>query len=251
MTPSKAPRKADAVLASYHLAGSVRTNTIIADPTGGLSRLHARVSRGFAERVWVRARREDARRKIGNGLRAIDTSAPLHDQVTAWMFPTGVTTHVLLVAALRNPTVRPRYLAARDVLADDGHASLYPVLLELLGCAHLSRHRVAHHLHALTRTFDATAAVARTPFFFSSDITPWHDRSRSTGAAFARRHKILAAGAPDLQHSLVPAFEAAVADLGITSTSDILHRADEVIRFLPRLWETTEAILPANPGISN
>jgi hypothetical protein len=29
--------------------------------------------------------------------------------LNAWLFPTGVTCHVLLVAALRNPTVRLRY----------------------------------------------------------------------------------------------------------------------------------------------
>src|SRR6266516_919298 len=46
------------VLASYHLAGSFRVDTIIADPTGDLRRLQARVSRLFAERVWVRRRCE-------------------------------------------------------------------------------------------------------------------------------------------------------------------------------------------------
>jgi hypothetical protein len=94
------------------------------------------VSHHFAEQVWVRRRCKNARQRIENGLRAIDTSAAWHDQVTAWLFPTGVTTHVLLIAALRNPTVLLRYLAARDVLSDYGHASLYPDLLTLLGCAH-------------------------------------------------------------------------------------------------------------------
>ena len=261
---------AEEVLASYHLAGSFRTDTIIADPTGHLGRLHAQVAGGFAELVWVRRRCEAARHKIEHGLRAIDASAPLHDQVTAWLFPTGVTTHVLLVAALRNPTVRLRYLAARQVLVDYGHSSVYPELLQLLGCARLARHQVQRHLRELARTFDATAAVARTPFFFSGDITPaarpvaiggsQHLIDRGCHreavfwmvATFARCHKILAADGPQgLQHALAPAFEATVADLGITSTDDILRRADDVTSFLPRLWETTEAILSANPGISS
>lgn len=71
------------VLGSYHLAGSFRTDTIIADPTGDLRRLQAEVSRHFAERTWVRRRCENARRRIENGLRAIDISAPWHDQVTS------------------------------------------------------------------------------------------------------------------------------------------------------------------------
>lgn len=113
--------------------------------------------------------------------------------------PTSVTTHVLLVAALRNPTVRLRYLAARDVLADYGQVGLYPELLRLLGCAQLTRQRVQQHLRELTRTFDAAAAVAKTPFFFSSDITALA-RPIAIDATFARCHKILAADAePHLQ----------------------------------------------------
>jgi hypothetical protein len=255
------------VLTSYHLAGSFRVDTIIADPTGQLRRLQTQVSRHFAERVWVRRRCENARQRIENGLRAIDTSAPLHDQVTAWLFPTGVTTHVLLVAALRNPTVRLRYLAAREVLMEYGHYHLYTDLLKLLGCAHLTPQRVEHHLDELARTFDAAAAEAKTPFFFSTDITTTSrpiaiDGSRELiragyhheavfwiVATFARCHKILATDAPDLQRSLAPAFDAIVADLGITSTGTLIRRAEDVIQFLPRLWETTQAILFANPGI--
>jgi hypothetical protein len=258
----------DEVLTSYHLAGSFRVDTIIADPTGYLRTLQTQVSRHFADLVWVRRRCENARQKIENGLRGIDTSAPLHDQVMAWLFSTGVTTHVLLVAALRNPTVRLRYLAARDVLLEYGHDGLYLDLLKLLGCAHLPPQRVEHHLGELARTFDAAAAVAKTPFFFSTDITATVrpvaiDGSRELiragdhreavfwiVATFARCHKILAADAPhDLQRALAPAFEAIIADLGITSTNALIHRAEEVIEFLPRLWETTEAILAANPGI--
>lgn len=256
------------VLTSYHLAGSFRVDTIIADPTGRLRKLQIHVSRHFAERVWVRRRCENAREKIVNELRSIDPSASWHDQVTAWLFPTGVTTHVLLVAALRNPTVRLRYLAARDVLTEYGHTDLYPELMKLLGCAHLSPQRVEYHVDELAKTFDAAAAVAKTPFFFSSDITAAARPIVIDGsyelikagyhreavfwivATFARCHKVLSADAPpDLQRALAPAFDAVVADLGITSTHDLLRRAEEVVQFLPRLWETTEAILSANPAI--
>lgn len=256
------------VLTSYHLAGSFRMDTIIADPTKHLSSLLSQVSRHFSELKWVRRRCENARQRIENGLRAIDTSAPLHDQVTAWLFPTGVTTHVLLVAALRNPTVRLRYLTARDVLVEYGHTNLYQNLLELLGCTNLTPKLVEHHLVELARTFDAAAAIAKTPFFFSTDITAAArpiaiDGSRElirAGyhreaafwiiATFARCHKILAVDAPpDQQTALAPSFKEAVADLGITSSDDFVSRARDVIQFLPKLWETTEAILHANPDI--
>ncbi|MFF1834878.1 hypothetical protein ACFVXE_11825 [Streptomyces sp. NPDC058231] len=259
---------ADEVLASYHLAGSFRTDTIIDDPTGHLHKLHADISPRFAGLPWVRRRCQDARHRVEARLAAIDTSAPFHEQVTAWLFPTGVTCHVLLAAALRNPAIRLRYPAARKVLTDYGHLSLYPELLRLLGCSHLTAQRVQHHLRELAATFDATTQVAKTPFFFSSDITPTARPIAIDGsqtlidagdyreavfwiiATFARCHTILATDAPQLHNSHAPAFQAAVADLGISSSSDLLHRAEEVTRFLPRLWQTTEDILTSNPKIT-
>lgn len=258
---------AEEVLGSYHLSGGFRTDTIIDDPTGHLRELHTQVSRGFAARPWVHRRCLDARHRIESRLAAIDPAAPFHEQVTAWLFPTGVTTHVLLVAALRNPTVRLRYLSAREVLSDYGHLGLYPELLELLGCSRLSARRTQHHLRELTRTFDATVQVARTPFFFSSDITPAARPIAIGGsqdlidrgdhreaifwiiATFARCHTIMTADAPERRHALDPAFQEAVADLGITSSGDLLRRAEEVMAFLPRLWRTTEEILAGNPDI--
>jgi hypothetical protein len=259
----------DDVLASYHLAGSFRLDTIIADPTGDLRRLQASVSRHFAEDVWVRRRCENARHNAEQKLRSVNPAAPWPDQVLAWLFGTGVITHILLVAALRNPTVRLRYLAAQEVLEMYGHATMYPELLHLLGCAGWGPHVVAWHLRGLARTFDAAAPVARTPFFFSSDITPAarpiaidasYDLVRSGHhreavfwivATFARCHSILAVDAPaELQHALVPAFDALLADLGIASSSDLLARAGASLAFLPTAWTTAEAILSSNPAIA-
>ncbi|NBD27164.1 hypothetical protein [Paenibacillus glycinis] len=258
---------AEDVLASYHLAGSFRADTIIADPTGQLRGVQTQVARGFAEEAWVRRRCENARQRIENGLRGFDASAPWHDQVTSWLFPAGVTTHVLLVAALRNPTVRLRYLAAREVLAEYGHGGLYPELLALLGCATWTPERTARHVDGLARTFDAAAAAAKTPFFFCSDITAAARPIAIDGsfaliragdhreavfwivATFARCHKILAADAPDLEAALAPAFDAVLADLGIAGTEDLARRAEAVARFLPRLRDAADAILLANPEI--
>ncbi|MCC3371944.1 hypothetical protein [Cohnella sp. REN36] len=255
------------VLTSYHLAGSFRTDTIINDPTGYLRRVQQEVSRHFAERVWVRRRCENVLQSIERGLGSLDPSAPWHDLVTSWLFPTGVTTHLLLVAALRNPTVRKRYLAAHQVLQAYGRTNEYPHLLKLLGCAGLSPERVEVHLNALASTFDTASAVAKTPFFFSSDITAAArpiviDGSRElirSGchreaifwmvATFARCHKILAADAPELQLVYAPSFDELVADLGIRSWDDIRQRAKDVSDFLPYLCEVAEEILLTNPEV--
>ncbi|GAB3460907.1 hypothetical protein [Actinophytocola sediminis] len=163
---------AEDVLASYHLAGGLRTDTVIADPTGELRKLQHAVSCGFAERRWVRARCADARRRSEALLRRIDPAAPWHEQVTNWLFGTGITTHVLLVAALRNPTVRLRYSAVRDLLQRTGHTEWHERLLAMLGADRLTETTVRRHLTDLAEVFDTAAALARTRFPFSADITP-------------------------------------------------------------------------------
>jgi hypothetical protein len=256
------------VLTTYYLAGSFRVDTIIADPTGELHGLQVQVSRLFAEREWVRRRCENARRKAEQGLQSIDPLAPWPEQVAAWLFSTSIATLLPLIAALRNPTVRLRYLAARHVLADYDHAGLYPELLRLLGCAELTPQRVEEHLAALAQTFDTAATAAKTPFFFSSDITPQarpiaiegsRDLIRAGNhreavfwivATFARCHTILAVDAPrGVQRALAPVFDDILADLGIASTDDLRGRARAAGQFLPSVWATAEGILSANPAI--
>src|SRR5439155_16138520 len=78
---------------------------------------------------------------------------------------------VRLVAGLKSPTVRKRYLAVRELLAEYRYSDFYESLLETLGCVRMDRERVEHHLAALTQAFDAAKSVVKTPFFFASDIS--------------------------------------------------------------------------------
>jgi hypothetical protein len=253
---------------SYHLAAGLQTDTIVADPSGDLHALQQHVASSFCEEAWVRRRSKNALAKVEEFLAGIDVSAPWHNQVMAWLFATGVTTHVLLVAALKDPTVRLRYLAVRKVLAEYGRRDLYAKLLGLLGCADMTSGRVAHHLAAVAKTFDAAALVAKTAFPFSSDITPIArpiaiDGSRKLiesgdhreavfwiSVTFARCNKILAADAPPtIVSEFAPAFDATLSDLGIRSLVDLLSRGEQVRSFLPQLWETAEEIIAANPGV--
>lgn len=258
---------ADKVLSDYHLAGSFRTDTIIADPTGRLRRLQTEVAPRFAEKPWVLLRCKHAHDRIERGLRNLDPKAPLQNQVLGWLFPTGVTTHVLLTAALRNPTIRLRYLRAREVLEAYGHREVYAELLQLLGCTQLTARRMEVHLKALERTFDTAATQAATPFPFSSDITPGArsvaiDGSRELiqrghhqeavfwiTATFARCHQMLAADAPEEGERLAPDFHALLSDLGVGTPEALFQRADNVLRYLPRLMTVARSIVEANPDI--
>jgi hypothetical protein len=259
-----------AILGDYHMAGSFRTPCIIADPSGQLAKLQAAVSRDYAKRGWVLKRCEDARGRILRNLQSLGKSAPFHDQVTSWLFATGVTTHVLLVAGLKNPTVRRRYVAVRELLADYGRLDFYEALLELLGCADMSRARAEQHLAALAGVFDMAKTIVKTPFAFAADLSDAArpiaiDGSRELiesgdhreaifwiTATYARCQKVLYHDAPGaLLERFDAGFRQLTGDLGITSLADLQHRSEQVTRFLPHVWEQAEAIIAANPGIED
>ena len=111
---------ADLVLSNYHLAPSLRTSHILLDRSGHLTALQAAIRNHYAKRRWVRARCANARNKVLEYLRSITEESALHDQVMACLFAAGITTHILLAAGLKNPTVRSRYLAVRELLTGYG-----------------------------------------------------------------------------------------------------------------------------------
>ena len=66
------------------------------------------------------------------GFAAFDGTKSLAERAQGWVFPTGIMTHVLLVAGLRNPTVRRRYETTRDLLAEHNRLDLHERLLNVL-----------------------------------------------------------------------------------------------------------------------
>lgn len=258
------------ILCDYHVAASFSTARIIADPSGWLAERQAVVSAEYANRRWVGRRCQQARDKAVAYLEGVDESEPFHDQVSGWLFGTGITTHVLLVAGLKNPTVRQRYLAARQLLASYGYLDLYETLLEVLGCARMSRERAEYHLASLAGAFDAAKTVIKTPFFFASDLS---DAARPIAidgsrelieggyhreaifwmvATYSRCQKVFYHDAPRaMQERFTPGYRQLLADLGIRSFADMQQRKEEIKALLPRVWAVAEAIMAANPAIED
>jgi hypothetical protein len=252
------------ILSRYQLAGSFQPSAIVADPTGALAPLCVAVAGSFADRNWVRRRCEDAR---DNVLRHLASSTPGDSwpaQVTSWLFGAGVTNHILLVAGLRNPTVRTRYAAVRALLEELDLLLVHEELLALLGCQHMTRAAAQVHLDVLTPAFDAAVLAKRPSFPFASDISEIGrpvaiDASQHLidqglhreavfwiVATYARCLAVLHSdGQGVVQRQFDPTFNALLADLGIASVDDLERRKTDVAACLPRIWAVSEQIAHA------
>ena len=256
------------VLSVAHMAGSFKEPSIILDPTGHLTKIQKAVAQEYAQRRWVIKRCQFSREKIISGLQSLDATRPWYGNIMGWVFATGITTHVLLVAGLKNPTVRKRYVAARELLAEYDRLDFHERLLALLGCAQMSAEQVAAHVPALAQAFDAAAALVKTPILFASDISPAARSISIDGAleqiahglhreaifwmvvTYTRCLHFLTQDAPaELLARHTPGFDALLADLGIDEFADLVRRRERVMAFLPELWAVAAEIIDANPNI--
>lgn len=258
----------EAVLGRYHLANAVVTGTILDDPTGWLADVQEAVRRDFARRRWVEARCANARDSVTSGFQALSGTASLAEMAQAWVFPIGVVTHILLVAGLRNPTVRRRYEVVHDLLVECGQGAMHERLLESLGSRHLTLPQVARHLEAVTRMFDAASPVRAGSYRFSSDVSEitrpisidgsrdMIDRGYHREAVFwlvvtgSRALQKLAHGSgPAAARPFEPEYAELLADLGIASFDDVLARREQALALLPEVWHVAQGIMDAHPDI--
>lgn len=264
--PQTEVRSPEYVLGQYQLAGSFRSPGIIVDRDGHLARIQAVVGEQFAWRRWVRTRCAHARDKALTGFRlSADDNLPV--QVMAWLFPAAICCHVLLVAGLRNPTVRRRYETTRDLLAEYGQLGIYDDLLGLIGSRTTTPDQANAALDALEGVFDAAASVAHTPLPYLADISAASrpvaiDGSRAliaqgshreamfwVAVTWSRCMEVLRADAPQLAAVHGDAYRTVLAGLGVESSPDLEAGRRRTEALMPRVWEVAEAIMRANPGI--
>lgn len=253
------------ILGDYHLAPSFRMTKILFDPSGHLAALLPAVALNYAKRQWVLERCNQATGKVLEHLRPDGGEAGLDAQVVSCLFAAGITTHVLLVAGLRNPTVRRRYVAVRELLAEYGQLDFHETMLELLGAAEISPARVHNHLAALAEIFDAAAKAIRTPFPFASDISEsarplaldasaeliacgYHREAMFwIAVTHSRCRQVLTADAPGKWEKIFEGnYRELLADLGLSTFDDVRRRRAEIERVLPQVCDLAEKIIAAN-----
>ena len=259
----------ETILGNYHLAASFVQPGILMDPSGSLAALQRVVAAEYPRRERVEARVADAAAKVAAGLDGFTADGFLPQQVMGWIFPTGVLTHVLLVAGLRNPTVRRRYEAVHDLLREFDREDAYPPLLDVLGARFLTRDQVSRHLEPLAAVFDVAARVRDATFPFASDISPLArpiaiDGSRElveqgshreaafwmvvtwTRALVILRH----AGGDAAVAPWLGAFHDLIGEIGICDGRDLPDRAQRSLDLLPFVESVAAGIIARHPAIS-
>ena len=266
--PTDLVENAEHVLGHYHLAASLRRPTILADPGGHLTRLQSAVHAEFARRKWVERRCEQAHETVLTRLASVIEDRSFEEQVMSWLFAAGGLPHVLLVAGLRNPTVRRRYEAARVLLGEYGYEASYPGLLELLDPEGINGEQTMRHLETVGEAFDVASSVISTPFPFAADISAAArpvaiDGSREMiqqgrhrealfwiVATIARCQMVLHADAPPpMSARWDGAFQDLLADLGIRSIVDLGQRCEHIRDALPQVDGLAVNLMDANPEI--
>lgn len=256
-------RSPEQVLADFALAGGFHVPSVIVDPSGHLTWLQASVARQFGNPAWVRRRCEHARDRALEYLDGMSRGPdrPLNYTCIGWAFGTSVTTLVPLVAALRNPTVRRRYVAVRELLAEHGRLDLYERMLDCLGTDTFNRQQAERHLTALAAVYDVTVPVMTTAFPFAADVSRLSRHVAIDGSrelverglhreavfwlvvTYARCLEALAVVAPALAPLAEEGLRGLLADLGIRSFSDFQASAERTRALLPEIWALAEALI--------
>jgi hypothetical protein len=252
----RAQMRPDRVLSDYHLAPGLQSACILVDPSGELVGLQAAVCAQYAAPEWVLRRCGNARDKVLRYLRLFGEHRNSHDRVIALLFAAGITTHILLAAGLRNPTVRKRYVAARDLLKDYGCLSFHEELLEVAGFRRISQTRAARHLTMLSRAYDAAwEALPSAPDINAAARPIAIDGSRELieggchreamfwiAVTRARSQKLLCSQSVR-RSAFAESYGELLADIGLASPADLHRRRARLEHFIPRLWATAEKIM--------
>lgn len=266
--PLERVRSPESVLGNYFTAIHFIYPSIIADPFGHLAVIQPTVAQEYSRRVWVRKRCEHAREEFTISLTWLDGTAPIHKQVIRWLYALLILTHVVLVADLRNPTVRKSVIVVGDVLTKYGHPELHERLLGILGSAMMQRAQVGVLLASCDKAFDAAQPVHKTRFMYDANIL-----GISRPMAIDGTWDLIAGGShrevmfwiaaihtwcqtalhndapPDVLSRFTPAYQNLLTQLGISGPSAVAQRTELLGELLPDVWSVVEEILVANPAI--
>lgn len=267
--PASELATAEQLLGNCRIGHSFRTDSIIADPSGHLRPIQQTVARRFKEPRWVRARCEEARSNCLRYVRLLDEAPTYPAQAICWLFAEGNLAHVLLNAGMRNPTVRRRYSAVRELLDAAGRLDSYDALLTMLGCASMPEGQVAIHLEHMSDAFDAAVPLVPSELPFACDLSVQARQSAVDGSwelvrggehreamfwiavTFGRCMTVLSDGADRAAAKHDARFRALMEDLRVPSLAAMQRRAAAVEAYLPELMTLANEIASASSEVAS
>lgn len=258
----------DKVLGDYRIGFSFQRANLIPGAKEPLVELTGEASREFPKRYWVNQRVEDAQANCAKYVESVYQAENAFDQVMIWLWATGITCHIVLAAGMKNPTVRKRYLAARNVLSDFEMLDFYEALHRLQGSCDWDRFLTDKHFENATRVFDIACEAGPHPFPFGADICKQSRVSVIGGtkslidqgdhreavywivATFARSLRILEhVGDQESLDEFRPSFDEMLSDLGLDSERDIFDRTERVKAAIPQVMDVAHAIMDRHKDI--
>jgi hypothetical protein len=151
------------VLASPELAPNLVVDSLLADPTGMLARLHQAVAQEYPRSEWVSARCEYMKRGVVQALNDMQQARSPAEGLVHLVRLVFDIAGLIAVAQLQPPTHRRCLILMRELLAPQEELVLYEAVLRLVGGAHLTRQQVESSLEDCASAFDHAVAVYRTP----------------------------------------------------------------------------------------
>lgn len=257
------------VLSNYPMAPHFTQDCIIADPHEYLERVRDVVSKEYPRRKWVEKRVNAVKQwQLDSIEQFLNKAAPLHDQVFAWLYGSGMFSHIFLVADLKNPTVRKAHAASGDVLKHYGKQAFHEKTLNLIGSADMTMNQVQALLDNCAEAFDSAKEVRKTEFFGDTIIT---DMGRPTAIGGIQElidkgyhreavywlivihtwcQKILYNDAPpDIQAEFMPKYDAFMQAIGIQSTDDIDKKIEQIKELTDEAYSIADYIMKQNTDI--
>ena len=259
-------RSPEAVLSNPELASNLAVDSILSDPVGLLTPIHAVVKQEYARRTWVQARCSYEKNLVTHALeelsQATSPAQALLPLISVLVYLAGL----LIVADLRPPTHRRALVLLREILSQQGRGALQEEALGLLGYAHLTHPQVQAYLQDAATTFDRAVEVTRTPVPFGFKLHPYvrpylvdgleeliqqgNHREVMLWVTFALwlANNAIQIDAPDAEKPLFQArLDRLLQETGLTTPTDVVARSQAARQLAGKIFKIADEMVERWP----
>ena len=256
----------DRILANHYYTNNFTVQNILSDPSGQLTKIQKTVAEQYAQKKWVTKRIEGARDFALLSLESIKSGAFV-DRMVSLSSAILEITFIPMLADLRPPTVRKSVKVLLEIMESIGRQHLHESLLKIFGSQSMTRIDVERHLEDLTKTFDRTLEIVKSPSLWDyinpivrpvvisanwEMINDGYHREAMFWIFCMRticQHTILQDASEEEQKKYAEQYHKLLAELGLRSEDDFQKRAEDGKQLLEEVIQVAEQIIETNPKI--